>query len=114
MFINRILLLIFWPFLVPSILSAQSNITLRGRVTNEANHPLQFVNVFVDEAILTSQTNNQGEFSLNIPSSLKEITIRFSMVGKKGQTLIISSTNYRDRKSTRLNSSHVKISYAVF
>ncbi|HLS38827.1 MAG TPA: TonB-dependent receptor [Sphingobacterium bovisgrunnientis] len=94
MFINRILLLIFWPFLVPSILSAQSNITLRGRVTNEANHPLQFVNVFVDEAILTSQTNNQGEFSLNIPSSLKEITIRFSMVGKKGQTLIISSTNY--------------------
>lgn len=94
MFVNRILLLIVWAFLFPSSLSAQSNITLRGRVTNEANHPLQFVNVFVDEAILTSQTNNQGEFSLNIPPSLNEVTIRFSMVGKKGQILIISSTNY--------------------
>src|SRR5690625_6140056 len=28
--------------------------------------------------------------------------------------LFIGLTNYRDRKSTRLNSSHVAISYAVF
>src|SRR5690606_17822073 len=29
-------------------------------------------------------------------------------------TVIVDATDYEDRKSTRLNSSHVKISYAVF
>src|SRR5437867_6580391 len=30
------------------------------------------------------------------------------------QRIVASTTPYRDRKSTRLNSSHVSISYAVF
>src|SRR5207249_10314743 len=33
---------------------------------------------------------------------------------KKGETLVVVGTRKGDRKSTRLNSSHVSISYAVF
>src|SRR5207302_9976275 len=36
-------------------------------------------------------------------------------LGRKGENLFLYDANTnRDRKSTRLNSSHVKISYAVF
>src|SRR5256885_17191835 len=46
--------------------------------------------------------------------------VRYKMVSKrKGASMRINHTNYfqqndRDRKSTRLNSSHLVISYAVF
>src|SRR5690606_41689330 len=36
------------------------------------------------------------------------------LLDEEGQQLELRSTRPRDRKSTRLNSSHVKISYAVF
>src|SRR5690606_41668707 len=45
----------------------------------------------------------------HLPSSTREI-LRFVL---KARRCHISYLVYRDRKSTRLNSSHVKISYAV-
>src|SRR5690606_1160911 len=38
----------------------------------------------------------------------------FSFVTRCSRGRPLESTHFRDRKSTRLNSSHVKISYAVF
>src|SRR5690606_42001045 len=39
---------------------------------------------------------------------------RLAVLGQEGLTEFIESRTGADRKSTRLNSSHVKISYAVF
>src|SRR5690625_6066752 len=63
-----------------------------------------------------------SRYVLNAPSSMTEEFVKFSLiwlsmlsaayvVGKKSH---IAITLLRDRKSTRLNSSHVAISYAVF
>src|SRR5690606_41028492 len=46
--------------------------------------------------------------------SLGYITTPFKYSGNPFIFLISRSGNRKDRKSTRLNSSHVKISYAVF
>src|SRR5690625_6323296 len=51
--------------------------------------------------------------AIHIP--LGEIQSRMSELEKKKEYVIVCrSGNRRDRKSTRLNSSHVAISYAVF
>src|SRR5690606_14565514 len=50
-------------------------------------------------------------------STQTDATGSFSISASIGQTLVFSFIGYdpkEDRKSTRLNSSHVKISYAVF
>lgn len=94
MSIYRIFLLILLGAVINKFVFAQSDIAVRGRITNEANVPLQFVNVYVDEILFTTQTNNRGEFNVNIPSSLAEATVRFSMVGKKAQTLVLRKTDY--------------------
>src|SRR5690606_5315568 len=41
-------------------------------------------------------------------------TPKGSLVSQKNVVRLFEQTNIEDRKSTRLNSSHVKISYAVF
>src|SRR5438874_5281495 len=52
--------------------------------------------------------------------ALKRLLARGDFAGRAGDTLLIGdlpgikATRARDRKSTRLNSSHVEISYAVF
>src|SRR5690606_24912449 len=94
MSVYRIFLLILLGGVVNTFVFAQSDIAVRGKITNEANLPLQFVNVYVDEILFTTQTNNHGEFNVNIPSSLAEATIRFSMVGKKAQTLLLRKIDY--------------------
>src|SRR5690606_9633450 len=60
---------------------------------------------FVESAIFT-QTNPVLVFSMEMPSTALVMRM-MSSVGRIDQGKI-------DRKSTRLNSSHVKISYAVF
>src|SRR5690606_40578210 len=65
------------------------------------------------------------QISVKIGCNLKSQIISDSITGIKAKLLLVSSYRwivgvtlsifvYRDRKSTRLNSSHVKISYAVF
>ena len=39
---------------------------------------------------------------------------KLSIISLKEETIVISYDDLLDRKSTRLNSSHVRISYAVF
>src|SRR5436309_14306792 len=43
-----------------------------------------------------------------------EIMGVFAELHRQGQTVVMVTHEQEDRKSTRLNSSHVKISYAVF
>src|SRR5690606_12419111 len=52
----------------------------------------------------------QGVFIFLIPPSLDELRRRIEQRGTESEEVVLN----RDRKSTRLNSSHVKNSYAVF
>jgi ferric enterobactin receptor len=91
---GRFILLIFIGIGLQSFVMAQSDITLRGKVTTESNKELQFVNVNVEELLFTTQTDKNGEYSITIPSSLDDVTIRFSMVGKRGETRTIRKSFY--------------------
>lgn len=72
---------------------AQDQITIRGKVSNETNTPLQFVNVSVDDFLITVQTDKAGVFSISVPNKVDEITLKFSMVGKKSESRTIRKEN---------------------
>src|SRR5690625_6914673 len=50
----------------------------------------------------------------NRANTLKAIAIAMSQKAHLGNGRLVFGFSFRDRKSTRLNSSHVAISYAVF
>src|SRR5690606_41288689 len=63
--------------------------------------------------------SSRRAFQIDAPTasaSVPTITPSETVIGRwtTPERIILSPTNIRDRKSTRLNSSHVKISYAVF
>src|SRR5690606_20503992 len=66
----------------------------RGEVVDaSSNRALVFATLNVEGTNISTITNTEGNFLLKVPDEI---------------------TDGKDRKSTRLNSSHVKISYAVF
>src|SRR2546430_16385295 len=84
----------FWP--APAIASlvaarayAQGPVTITGKVTSDAGLPLGQVEVALPTLGLGALSKDDGSYTLVVPGA-------------------------RDRKSTRLNSSHSQISYAVF
>ena len=72
----------------------QAKNLLQGKVVNESNAALQFVTISVDDVLLSTQSNAQGEFSISIPASLDAVTLKFSMVGKMSETRVIKKENY--------------------
>src|SRR5690606_41760597 len=115
--------------------SVYAQTTISGTVKDSAGQPLPQANISVEGKMLGTVTNIQGEFTLTV-SDPPPITIIVSFIGYETQRLSITEANTsgleivlsdqtvlgrevvvsasRDRKSTRLNSSHVKSSYAVF
>src|SRR5699024_11846253 len=72
-----------------------------GTVTSDKGLPLPGVSITVVGTDNGTRTDFDGNFSIQVQP---DATLKFSYVGEFE----------RDRKSTRLNSSHVSISYAVF
>src|SRR5690606_41320350 len=60
--------------------------------------------------ILSDPSTSRAAEPVPLSSLPEEVQARY----REGDLLVLSKTNRLDRKSTRLNSSHVKISYAVF
>src|SRR5690606_3638201 len=73
-------------------------------VDNQSNTPLPGVNVIEKGTNNGTTTDFDGNFQLQLSSS--DAILEITYIGFKSQEV--------DRKSTRLNSSHVKSSYAVF
>lgn len=73
---------------------AQENGVINGRVKDDVNLPLQFVNVFVDETDVNVHTDKDGNFSLSIPQIVEEVNLRFSMVGKKTELRTIKKSDF--------------------
>src|SRR5690606_31605291 len=98
--------------LTKSIKKQMNNIILQ-------NKNISTLTVFSsDEKIIISENNflseNIYEHDQNILSQIKTEDKEVNKEKNKKVTLERSLYNNTDRKSTRLNSSHVKISYAVF
>src|SRR5690625_6007473 len=89
------------------------------------NSPMQFDNLSNNESVIINRLNDYHlihtysyekdsnylkKYAKDIVYGNKESIPLFSSV-LEGETFIVSK---KDRKSTRLNSSHVAISYAVF
>src|SRR5690625_6448833 len=88
--------------------------TFQGTVWDaDTGEALPGVNIILKDSPSTGTvTDATGNFSLRVPS-LNE-TLVFSYVGYLSQEVSLDGNDEIDRKSTRLNSSHVAISYAVF
>ncbi|WP_293309479.1 TonB-dependent receptor [Pedobacter sp. UBA5917] len=65
-----------------SVASAQ-NVVIKGKVVDGKNQPLEFATVFCEETQLYAFTDQKGVFSISVPSSLNQISLRFTAVGKK-------------------------------
>src|SRR5207253_3052038 len=68
---------------------------------------------FADEAICIGPPQLAQSY-LNIPGVISAAEIANVDAIHPGYGLLAENANFADRKSTRLNSSHVAISYAVF
>src|SRR5690242_21327729 len=67
-----------------------------------------------ERASAASGPNKPDELNTSLPLSLRVTTIRTAEYLMAWRKLGWLSGKKRDRKSTRLNSSHMSISYAVF
>ncbi|MDS1032443.1 carboxypeptidase-like regulatory domain-containing protein [Porphyromonadaceae sp. NP-X] len=64
---KKLLLLNFLLFITLSVFS--QNIQLQGVVVGQGNEPLPGVNVVVKGTTNGTITNNEGQFSINVPST---------------------------------------------
>jgi hypothetical protein len=79
-------ILIFWTL----ILSANFCFSqIRGVVTDSLKNPIQYVNVGVLNKPLGTLTNSNGEFVLNIDSSMNLDTLKISCLGYKSKEMKI-------------------------
>lgn len=75
---KSILLFITITILSAFQLSAQSVTEIKGKVTDAGNgNPLAYCNVLVEGTNIATVTNNEGEFSLKLPSDDARLIIRF-------------------------------------
>src|SRR2546422_2314251 len=91
--------------------------TVRGIVHDPQHRPIEGAQVALRARLSNwlqqAQTNSDGEFTIGaVPAG--EYTVRIEHAGFRALEQTIRVASGRDRKSTRLNSSHGYISYAVF
>lgn len=80
----------------------QSERLLSGKVYDEKGLPLQFVNIYVEETMSSTQTGANGGFTIDVPEILKEASLRFSMVGKKSVIITVQEVNYSKSISVKM------------
>jgi len=64
---------------VYALASAQEQVTINGKVTDESGDVIPGVNVYTENGSEKTTTNHQGNFSLSVPKTT--LTIKFSYVG---------------------------------
>ncbi|RYG01544.1 MAG: hypothetical protein EOO07_34045 [Chitinophagaceae bacterium] len=88
------MLMIKWsPYLVAIILCANTCVlaqqrSIRGLVTDEANHPLPLANIGIVSNSITTMSNRSGEFTLKIPLQFQNDSIRISLTGFHTRTFL--------------------------
>src|SRR5687767_13339173 len=78
--------------LLPAASAAQQPITVSGRVTNEANAPMQNVTVSIPQLSVATYTNAEGRYSLNVPAARagETVTITARRLGLQPRSATIT------------------------
>src|SRR5690554_7395461 len=97
-------LLFFFLLSLPTL--AQKTFFIKDAATNKG---IPYVSIFTSDRTFKINTEPTGSFS--VPDEFLGNTFVFDAVGYESKQQELADV---DRKSTRLNSSHVRISYAVF
>lgn len=77
---------------VPEKKLSLSQEIVRGRVTDESGTPLQGVSILIKGTSLGTNTNDKGEFEIEIPENSSKILV-FSFVGMQSQEVNVSGEN---------------------
>ena len=88
-----------------STVATAANVNIRGKVIDEANKPLEFVNVRIAGTALGTSTGLQGDYKLSCPAS-DTIVVVFSSIGyvEEKRTLIDASGDVTINMRMRENS----------
>ncbi len=91
--------------LLISTVATAANVNIRGKVIDEANKPLEFVNVRIAGTALGTSTGLQGDYKLSCPAS-DTIVVVFSSIGyvEEKRTLIDASGDVTINMRMRENS----------
>src|SRR5690554_7265104 len=107
---KRELIMLFTLFLFGvGIAVAQTRV--RGVVVDDVGDPVIGATIQIQGTTQGTVTDIDGNFSLSAPA---DGSLIISYVGYQTRQVPVSEIVKVDRKSTRLNSSHVRSSYAVF
>lgn len=71
--------------------SLQAQITVKGKVTDEANNPLPYVNVLVKDTTIGTITDDEGYFSLRLDNPKNTDVIEISLLGFKTESINFNS-----------------------
>src|SRR5690606_15382534 len=118
LFLLGILVVYYWDLLGYGWMQAkgQFNLITNVREISEILNDPSYPDSVKQKILLIQEIKKFGVDSLGLKAS-NNYTTYYDQQGKKLMWLLTASPPYQieaDRKSTRLNSSHVKISYAVF
>lgn len=75
---------------------------LNGVVIDEKGIGIEFVTIHIRESGYSSVSGPKGVFSLPIPPSLGQMTLRFSSIGRKSLEKIIPGDQFNDRITVHL------------
>ncbi len=81
-------------FLVSTTAFSQNSSEFKGIVIDsETKDKLQFVDVIIEEANISTVTNSEGEFLIKVPNNMLDKNVVFSHLGYKKQSLLVSELN---------------------
>lgn len=70
------------------------NLVLNGIVRDNKDQYLDFATIFCEETQLYSITDEKGKFSISVPTSLNQINIRITSIGKKSEERKIDKKDF--------------------
>ncbi len=81
-------------FLIVNITFSQNNTEFKGVIIDrETKDKLQFVDVIVEEANISTVTNSEGEFLIKVPNDMLNKIVTFSHLGYTKQSMLVSKLN---------------------
>src|SRR5688572_10185677 len=89
---------------------------ISGLITDDKGNPLPYASISVKGTNKGTNANSSGRYAISLNPGQYTLVAQYVGYAKVEKTVTVTNDDQsvEDRKSTRLNSSHSQISYAVF